>query len=158
MGKMLSLIEIGGFDLKINIQMNLHLNVMKVHSLESSRADVTHDAINSHFDNLNSAFMTARAPPLTINMDESGFSTRPNKNSTKNCICLKKCSAPPTFRDEVDGKHISIVAAVTLSGHSLKPLLISTTEKPPKEVMESAIGNEFMWIKTKKKDISMNKP
>lgn len=63
---------------------------------------------------------------------------------------MKKCCVPPTFRDEVDGNHISIVASVTLSGKSLQSLLLSTTEKPPKEVTESVLQNDFLWMKTKK--------
>lgn len=127
-----------------------HFSVMKIHSLEFKRADVSRNDINNHFDKLGEAFKTLRAPSLTINMDESGFIKRPNKNSTKNCICMKKCCVPPTFRDEVDGNHVSIVASVTLSGKSLQPLLLSTTEKPPKEVTESVLHNDFLWMKTKK--------
>ena len=127
-----------------------HFNVMKTHSLESCRADVSTDDINNHFQKFNSLITTPRAPQLILNMDESGFSQRPNKNATKNCICIKSCKVPPTFRDDRDGNHISIVASVTLSGRPLKPLLLSTTEKPPKEVTDSILGDDFLWFKTKK--------
>lgn len=48
-----------------------HFNVMKKHSLESSRADVSRNDVNNHFDKLSAAFRTVRATSLTINMDES---------------------------------------------------------------------------------------
>lgn len=125
-------------------------NVYKIKSLESERTNISKDEVNSHFDRLHEKLKHSQAAQLIINMDESGFIKRPNKNSTKNCICMKNCEVSPSFRDEMDGNHISVVAGVTLAGTSLKPLLISTTEKPPKEVYNSPIGGSFLWFKTKK--------
>lgn len=126
------------------------LNVLKVNSLESARIDVKKEDVHQLFNEFTEKIKTCGAPQLIINMDESGFVQRPLKNTTKNCICFKDCPVKPSFRDASDGNYISIVAAVTLSGRSLKSLLISTTEKPPQEVIDSCIGDEFVWFKTRK--------
>lgn len=44
---------------------------------------------------------------------------------------------------------MSVVAAVTLCGTDLTPLLISTTQNPPKDVRDSTLGNKFLWFQTK---------
>ena len=126
------------------------MTVMKINSLEASRAQVTKDDISSHFQKLHEKLQRCHYPQQVVNMDESGFVQRPNKNTTRNCICIKRCPVTPSFIDENDSCHISIVAAVTLNGQSLTPLLISTTEKPPSEVINSPLGNQFHWFKTKK--------
>ena len=125
------------------------LGVMRIHSLENKRADVTKDDVNSYFDDLEDEVKKGIFPPLTINMDESGFIKRPNKDSTKNCVYIKRCPVKPSFRDLNDGNHISVVAGVTLSGIALPPLLISTTQNPPSEVVNSEIGGLFHWYTTK---------
>lgn len=131
---------------------------MKTHSLESCRADASTNDINSHFQKFNTLITIPRWPQLILNIYESDFSQSPDKNSTNNCFCIKSCNVPPNIRDYRDGNHISIVASVTLSGKSLKPLLLSTIENPPKEVIDSILGDDFFWRKTKKgypKDAAM---
>lgn len=44
---------------------------MKIHSLESCRADVSRNDINNHFDKLSAIFTTVHTPSLTMNIDES---------------------------------------------------------------------------------------
>lgn len=126
------------------------LSVTKIHSLEASRANVSKDDINVHFQKMDQKLQRCHYPQLIVNVDESGFVQRPNKNTTRNCICIKSCSVAPSFIDDSDSNHISIVAAVTLSGQALTPLLISTTENPPQEVIDSPLGNKFHWFKTRR--------
>ena len=126
------------------------MSVTKIRSLESSRAQVSKVDIDDHFQKLDEKLRKSHYPQLIVNMDESGFIQRPNKNTTRNCICIKKCPVAPSFLDESDSNHISIVVGVTLSGQTLTPLLVSTTEKPPQEVINSPLGNKFHWFKTKR--------
>lgn len=126
------------------------INVFKIHSIESKRCTIDKKDLNLYFTSLTVELKKNCFPDLIINMDESGFIRRPEMNSVKNCICLNNCPVHPTFREENDGNHISVVAAVTLSGKTLKPMLISTTENPPLEVTNSLLGNKFIWAKSKK--------
>ena len=124
--------------------------VFKIHSIESKRCSIDKDIVEEYYKNLDAELRNGYIPSLVLNMDESGFIKRPDKDSLKNCICFNDCTVKPTFREDNDGNHISVVAAVTLSGIALKPLLISTTLNPPKEVVDSPIGNKFLWAKTSK--------
>lgn len=124
------------------------MTVTKIHSPESSRAKVSKNDINQHFDNLHQKLLRCHYPALVLNMDESGFSKRPDKNTIRNCNCIKRCSITPSFLDENDGNHISIVAGVTFSEQALKPLLIYNTQQPLKEVFNSPLRNSFLWCKT----------
>ena len=134
---------------RFKLKYNEDLTVTKIRSLEASRAKVSKSDIDEHFQRLHEKLTNCHYPQLIVNVDESGFVQRPNKNTTRNCICLKSCHVAPSFLDENDSNHISIVAGVTLSGQALIPLLISTTEKPPQEVINSPLGNKFFWFKTK---------
>lgn len=135
---------------RFNRKYQEEMSVTKIRSLESSRAQVSKVDIDDHFQKLDEKLRKSHYPQLIVNMDESGFIQRPNKNTTRNCICIKKCPVAPSFLDESDSNHISIVVGVTLSGQTLTPLLVSTTEKPPQEVINSPLGNKFHWFKTKR--------
>lgn len=95
--------------------------------MENARLDVTKDQVKDYFTRLEAEFYKSPRPCLIINVDESGFIQRPLKNSSKNCVISRDCSTKPCFREYSDWNHVSVVAAVTLSGIPLKPLLISTT-------------------------------
>lgn len=124
--------------------------VFKVHSIESKRCSIAKDIVEEYYKKLDAEIRKGYIPSLVLNMDESGFIKRPYKDSLKNCICFNNCTVKPKFREDNDGNHISVVEAVTLSGIALKPLLISTTLYPPREVVDSPIGNKFFWAKTSK--------
>lgn len=85
---------------------------MKVHSTESPRCDVITADVNLFFNELVEALSKIRCYSLVINMDESGFSSRPQKDTSHNCCFLSNCPIPPTFREQRDASHISIVVAV----------------------------------------------
>lgn len=46
----------------------------------------------------------------------------------------------PVFKDYVDEYHISVMSGITLSGLTLKPLLISVTQNLPEEIVNSPFG------------------
>lgn len=126
------------------------VSVIKVHSLETNRCEVTEEEVLNYYNELEKEISITKIPSLIINLDESGFIIRPDKDTKRNCVVINGCNAKPSFRDEIDGNHVSIVAGVTMDGQALKPLLISTTIKPPKEIMSTILGNSFEWYKTSK--------
>lgn len=78
---------------------------------------------------------------MVSKVDESGFIKRLDKNFTKSCIAIKSCPVYPSFRDIIQGNHVSIVSGVALGGFALRPLLLSTTENLQHEVLISPLGN-----------------
>ena len=83
-------------------------------------------------------------------MDESGFTSRPLKNTSKNCCFISHCTIPPTFREIQDASHISVVVAVTLDDRALKPMLLSVNQRPPIDIRGTWLENTFEWQKTPK--------
>ena len=130
------------------LKYNDLINVLKIQSLESKRFDVSQGQVDDYFNRLEVEVNKCPYPQIILNMDESGFISRPYKDKKKNCVIRRDCSTHPCFRDSIDGYHISVVAAVTLSGVALTPLLISTTKNPPKEIKNSSLGNKFLWYQT----------
>ena len=132
------------------------LKIMKIHSLEYKRFEVTEEQVVDYFRRLTNELAKCPYPPIIINIDETGFISRPCKNKSKYCVFRKDCNTHPCYNDCNDGYHVSVLAAVTLSGISLKPLLISQTEKPPKVVRDSPLGNTFSWYCTKSGYLNAN--
>lgn len=126
------------------------LKVIKVHSRENERCKVSSNDINLYFNNLINALSNATCFSLVINMDESGFSSRPMKDSCQNCCYISECSVPPTFREIKDSSHISIVGAVTLNGKPLKPMLLSVNKYPPMDIRDTWLEEQFVWEQTPK--------
>lgn len=125
------------------------LIVIKIHSLEWKRFSVDKVQVLGFFDSLENELKTTH-PSIVINVDESGFLMKPDKNTTHNCVCIRNFPVTPYFKDEMDGNQISIVPAVTLSGKTLRPFLFSTTINLPNEIRTSSFGGSFEWFKTEK--------
>ena len=123
---------------------------MKVHSREAERCNITPEVINSFFDKLTELLTQVKEFSLIINMDESGFSSRPLKNSTQNCCFVSNCTIPPTFKEEHDSSHISIVGAVSTDGKPLKPMLLSVNKTPPNNIKGTWLEDQFEWFQTPK--------
>lgn len=126
------------------------LKVIKVHSRESQRCDVNAADINLYFNQLIEALNKISNYSLVVNMDESGFYSRPLKNTSQNCCFISGCTIPPAFREVQDASHISIVAAVTMDGRTLKPMLLSVNQKPPSNIKNTWLENTFEWHQTPK--------
>ena len=126
------------------------LKIMKVHSRESERCSVTAADVNLYFNQLTDALTQVTCFSLIINMDESGFISRPQKDKCQNCCYLKDCPVTSTFREERNSSHISIVGAVSIDGKVLKPMLLSINQNPSPEIRETWLEGTFEWFKTPK--------
>jgi hypothetical protein len=87
---------------------------------------------------------------LVLNMDESGFCQRPLKGSQKNCVFILTAGVKPRFLEVPDANHVTIVGTVSLSGHHLFLLLLSTRVYLPAEMRMSYLHAEFQNYHTAK--------
>jgi hypothetical protein len=124
--------------------------VRRCDSREASRAGVQRDQVVPYLQNLREEIAGGVIPDLVINMDESGFSQRPWKGKRKNCVFLMDSPVKPSFRDEPDANHVTIVGAVTLAGYPLAPLLLSTRVKLPEEIDNSYLPGQYLYLHTPK--------
>ena len=63
-------------------------------------------------------------PALILNMDETGCSSKPDKNTKIKCVVHSGSLIKPYFQEKDDYRQVSIVSTISLNGTSLKPLLI----------------------------------
>jgi hypothetical protein len=83
-------------------------------------------------------------------MDESEFTQRLLKATQKNCPFLRSVDIKPRFLDGPDANHVTLVGTVTLSGHGLTQLLLSTRANLPAEISTSYLANNFRYFQTGK--------
>jgi hypothetical protein len=91
-------------------------------------------------------------PELWIIIGESGFGQRPTKDSVRNCVVRQDSwnSTPPRFLEKSDGRHLSIVAVITLSGKSLTLLLSSSNANLHAQLKGSQLLSTFKSFQTNK--------
>jgi hypothetical protein len=89
-------------------------------------------------------------PDLVVNMDESGFYHRPHKESQKSCVFIWTAGVKPRFLEVPGANHVTIVGTVSLSGHDLLPLLLSTRVHLTGEIRMSYLHTEFQYYHTAK--------
>jgi hypothetical protein len=126
------------------------LTVRRCDSREAARAEVRREQTTPYLDALTDVLSHPHHPDLIINMDESGFTTRPLKGIQKNCVFSRDRSTSPRFLETQEGNHVTLVGAVTRSGTALVPLLLSTRQNLPVELASSYVGGEFYYFHTPK--------
>ena len=105
------------------------ISVQYLSSLEESRAFVKKSAIREYFGLLMDVFKLEINPSLILNMDETGCSSKPDKNTKSKCVVHSGSLTKPYFQENDDYRQVSIVSTIALNGSSLKPLLIIPRKK-----------------------------
>jgi hypothetical protein len=126
------------------------IRVRKCDSREFARANVPHSSAETFLTQAQNIRRKMANPDLVINMDEVGFSKRMLKGITKNCVFLTSVNVEPRFLETQDSNHVSVAAAITLSGFALLPLLISTRKTLPPEILSSYVFSQFKYFYTEK--------
>jgi hypothetical protein len=119
------------------------LAVRRGASREMGRAAVTKEDVLRYLENLERIVSGEFHPDLVINMDESRLCQRPLKDSQRNCVFIRTEETRPKFLHVPNGNHISVVAAVALSGRRLLPLFLWTQSPLPEETRASYFIHEF---------------
>lgn len=105
----------------------------KIPSLTEDRGELDFAVFECYFSRVMKALEHLTDLRLLINMDESGFGSRPDKGKRKKCVFTKDCKTPPVWREKTDGYHISWVAAITASCDLLRPVLITPRKRQDPE-------------------------
>ena len=116
-----------------------NINVKVCSSIEKERTQLDYDKCFEMFGELISKFRYVESPNLIINMDETGFIKRYQKEITKKCVYNIDVNVSPKFIEQVDDHHFSLIGAITLGGKRIKPHLISTRKHLPTDLSSSII-------------------
>ena len=125
------------------------IGVKKIASKEEERQKIHVDEVYNYIGNLLNAITTIKSPSQIINIDETGFSVRPNKGKSQKCVFIKTHRREPSWKKARDANHISFLASINLSGESLKPFFITVTEVKFDDLL-GPLKDYFAYVKTKK--------
>ena len=120
-----------------------------LHPIEEARQNVSAESALKYVGNLMKAIQGVKSPKQILNLDETGFPSKPNKSKPKRCVVIRNHKKAPTFREMADANHVSMAAAINLAGESLIPMMITTTNVKLNDGLED-LENDFVWVKTKK--------
>ena len=94
------------------------------------------------------AITSIKSSSQIINIDETGFSVRPNKDKAQKCVFIKTHRREPCWKQVRDANHVSFLASINLSGESLKPFFITKTEVKYDGIL-GPLKEDFAYAKTK---------
>jgi hypothetical protein len=104
------------------------LDVEVLGATESARCEVPAEAVRAYVAEVEHALSAIRVPDQMLNMDETGFCSRPMKAKKRAIVYSKKCATKAAFREEKDLNHVTLVATINLLGQRLKPLYLITNK------------------------------
>ena len=114
-----------------------------------ARATVTRKQIIDFYLNLNSVLSTIQDFGLVINMDETGFMSKPQKGKKMKCLIFNDCEILPFRTARPDYRDISLASAITLDGHILKNTIITSRKTLDSDLLtETDIPEKFKIIHT----------
>ena len=104
------------------------IGIKKIVSKEEERQTIHVEKVYKYIANLLNAITSIKSSSQIINIDETGFSVRPNKDKAQKCVFIKTHRREPCWKEVRDANHVSFLASINLSGESLKPFFITKTE------------------------------
>ncbi|KAH0790775.1 putative transposase [Histomonas meleagridis] len=110
---------------------------VKVSCVDEERASIDIAQVHQYIANIERILIDPPNPHLLMNFDETGFSKRPDKGKTKSVFICNDCEIKPYWRATVEQHHISLVAAITASCLSIRPLLLSTRKTFDQDLEET---------------------
>ena len=125
------------------------LEIRRILAREQERQKVPVSVVQKYLAALLSAIEGVMSREQIINLDETGFSVRPNKGKWKKCVVVRDHQRAPSWQETRDGSHVSLLAAINLKGDSLKPFFITKAE-PSWDSLLSPLRDDFEYYKTEK--------
>jgi hypothetical protein len=117
---------------------------------EVGRTLVASADVTRYFAELRQVLQSLKTSAQLLNMDETGNGTRPDKGRHRRVVCSKLAPVEPHFREVSDVTHVSLVATVSLDGHSLKPFLVTSSQVLYHDQELSLMQSEFVTAQTTK--------
>ena len=90
--------------------LNRHADIVKTGkcpSLDEERGDLEWETFEQYFAHVEEALRRLTDLRLLLNMDESGFGTRPDKGKRKKCVFCLDIETTPVWKAATDNYHIS---------------------------------------------------
>ena len=99
-------------------------------SREAARTRISGSCVDAYFSRLEDAVKNLETPMQVINMDETGFHSRLEKNRRRKCVFHKQCSTHVTFSEEGNSTTLSLMATICGDGTMLSPMFVCKENVP----------------------------
>ena len=93
-------------------------------SREAVRTRIDATAVDAYFAEIRAILTNLESPTQIVNMDETGFHSRIDRNRRRKCVFHNKCQVHVTFSEETSSTTLSLMAAVTGDGGVLAPMFV----------------------------------
>jgi hypothetical protein len=84
--------------------------------------------MTDHFDQLTTVLKQMKSVKQPINMDETGNMTRAEKKRRKHVVYSRKTMVEGDYQDCTEVTDLSLVSTISLSGNTLKRLLLTISD------------------------------
>jgi hypothetical protein len=101
--------------------------------METVTCDVPLEKIRSYVKEPEDARSLIPVPDQILNVDETGFCSRPMKAKKKTIVYAKRCTRKAACTEESAFNHMSLVATLNLFGEHLKPFYLITNKVANKD-------------------------
>jgi hypothetical protein len=126
------------------------LKTITADGMENARCEVARRDVLVYFAEVKRALAQMRTAAQLLNMDETGFCSRPEKAKKRKVVYRIDCPVKPAFREESDPNHITLVATITFSGEALKPMFLTTCEPNFADPNMAELASDIVVYKTAK--------
>ena len=100
------------------------IGVKVAFSREAVRTRIDASAVDAYFAEIRAILANIESPTQIVNMDETGFHSRIDRNRRRKCVFHTKCQMHVTFSEEKASTTLSLMAAVTGDGGILAPMFV----------------------------------
>jgi hypothetical protein len=117
--------------------------------MERARCDVPAEKVISYLEEQDDPRSVIRVPDQGLNMDETGFCSRP-MTAKKTIVYSKVCTTKPASREESDLNHMTLVATTNLLGQRFKLSYMITNKVAIKDPDLQLLSNHPALYQTPK--------
>ena len=119
-------------------------------SREAARTRISRDCVYRYFREMEEVMKKIETPRQVLNMDETGFHSRIEKNRRRKCVFHKKCTTHVTFSEEANSTTLSLMATICGDGGMLPPMFVCKENVPLSSYELQTLRNRFYVTRSPK--------
>ena len=113
---------------KFKIRHKDTIGVKIATSREQARTRLTEGVVRNYFAQLSPILSNLKSLKQILNMDETGFHSRIDRDRRRKCVYNKKCDTHVTFCQETASTTLSMMVTIAADGQVLRPMFICKEE------------------------------
>ena len=97
---------------------------------EAARTRIQRADVERYFQEVREALRSIETPAQLLNMDETGFHSRFDRNRRRKCVYHLECPSVVTFSQDAASTTLSLMATITGDGTMLAPVMVCRENVP----------------------------